>query len=115
MYNQFEVPAVRKEGASLSFRMEDYVQYLVDLQAQHHAVEAGVAEALAFHKGGSKHHDGLPLLCMQSQGTSILQVYRDRRPGFHHQSSRFGHHMQISAGKHLHSRLEAGVDDAQQL
>ena len=62
MYNQFDVPAVRKEGASLSFRMGHYVQYLVDLQAQHHAIEAGVAEALAFHKGGFEHYDGLPLL-----------------------------------------------------
>lgn len=50
MYNEFEVPAVRKDGASLSFKLELYTQYLVDLQAQHHALEGAIAEALAFHK-----------------------------------------------------------------
>ena len=53
MYNQFEVPG-RKDlppQEKWSYSIKHYVQYLVDLQATHHILESGIAEALAAHQG----------------------------------------------------------------
>ncbi len=53
MYNQFEVPG-RKDlppQDRWSYHLRHYIQYLVDLQATHHILESGIAEALAVHQG----------------------------------------------------------------
>ena len=53
MYNQFEIPGRRDlpPQESWSYRIRHYMQYLVDLQATHHLLESGIAEALAVHQG----------------------------------------------------------------
>ena len=54
MYNQFEVPGRRDlpPQENWSYKLRHYMQYLVDLQATHHILESGIAEAIAVHQGG---------------------------------------------------------------